>query len=343
VSTVEARGSSCTDPRLHEALTSYCFGDSDEAEFERVQEHLLACDVCWREVQALEASVRALRHDPNLVPLSVTPEVIGLFGVSGQIHAPLTGHLRFVAFMSVLYGLLFAESIVTEVAYAFDRYGLLGLRLVPLVFLVVAVVLASAFTLDGRLTRAGRRDGFSMSALALALGMGLGLGTLVFWLPGEAVVRATFQTRTVASGYLKNAIYYFLPLGLLLVLPTFHSVVALQHELVAGRHARVLALLSGDRDAVPPHGMLFVRPRTFAGLLGLGAAWAVLSSHYLLDHLLPGPYAGLYSMLLEVQLGIFFTLGVGSLIWYSRCLTELKRECLAVKAISGARATPMSG
>ena len=335
MSTIEARGSSCADPRLHEALTSYCFGDSDEAEFERVQEHLLACDVCWREVQALEASVRALKHDPNMVPPNVTPEVIGLFGLSGQIHAPLAGHHRFVAFMAVLYGLLFADSLLTEVAYAFDRYGLLGLRLAPLVFLVVAVVLASAFTLDWRLTGAGRRDGLGKSALTLALGIGLGLAILVFWLPGEAVVRATFQTRTVVSAYLKNAIYYFLPLGLLLVLPTFHTVVALQRELVAGRHARVLALLSGDRDAVPPPGMLFVRPRTFAGLVGIGAAWAVLSSHYLLDHVLPGPYAGLYSMLLEGQLGIFFTLGVGSLVWYARCLTDLKRECLAVRAIGG--------
>jgi hypothetical protein len=336
VSTVEARGPSCADPRLHEALTSYCFGDSDEAEFERVQEHLLACEVCWREVQALEASVRALKHDPNLVPQRVTPEVIGLFGLSGQLHAPLAGHLRFVAFASVLYGLLFADSLLTEVAYAFDRYGLLGLKLAPLVFLVVAAVLASAFTLDGRFTRAGRRDGFGMSALTLVAGIGLGLGALVFWLPGEPLVRATFQTRTVASAYLKNAINYFLPLGVLLVLPTFHAVVALQRELVAGRHARVLALLSGDRDAVPPRGMLFVRPGTFAGLLGIGAAWAVLSSHYLLDHVLPGPYAGLYSMLLEVQLGILFTLGVGSLVWYARCLTELKRECLAVRAIGSA-------
>jgi hypothetical protein len=335
MSTVEARGSSCADPRLHEALTSYCFGDSDEAEFERVQEHLLACDLCWHEVQALEASVRALKHDPNLVPPSVTPEVVGLFGLSGQLETPLAGHLRFVALISVLYGLLFGESIVTEVAYAFDRYGWLGLKLTPLVFLVVALLLASAFTLDWHLTRTGRRDGFGMSALTLALGIGLGLATLVFWLPGEAVVRATFQTRTVASAYLRNVIYYFLPLGLLLVLPTFHAVVALQRELVAGRHARVLALLSGDRDTVPPRGMLFVRPRTFAGLLGLGAAWAVLSSHYLLDHVLPGPYAGLYSMLLEIQLGIFFTFGVGSLVWYARCLTELKRECLAVRAISG--------
>lgn len=71
-------------------------------------------------------------------------------------------------------------------------------------------------------------------------------------------------------------------------------------------------------------------------LLGAWAVWAALSGNYIFDRVLPGRFAGLYMLLFEIQMGLFFAIGLTGLCWYWWSLNELKRECFAAQAASDA-------
>ncbi len=71
----------------------------------------------------------------------------------------------------------------------------------------------------------------------LSTGLAVLTATLVFVLPDERTILASFQTRTAAAGYLKDVIVIFLPL-LVFVAPTFNVVLRLQRELAEGEIQR---------------------------------------------------------------------------------------------------------
>src|SRR5258708_7478981 len=107
----------CSEPSQTAFVESYCFDEVTEQERQRFEAHLLRCDHCWREVQRLQEHVGVLRSDPQLAETVMTPEVLGVLGMSGALDRPMAGHGRYVLLASTLYALLFAVPVLAEVAY----------------------------------------------------------------------------------------------------------------------------------------------------------------------------------------------------------------------------------
>lgn len=321
----------CATPSIYDALTAYSFDDLTGEDRERVAAHLIECDHCWHEVQRLEACVAALRRDPQLKPLVPSPEVFAVLGLSGRLEQPFGGHRAFVWPIAALYGLLYVAALWTELSYSFDRYGRLVWLLSPVAGFGAAAAILSALALDAR-TSSQRAAGLGRPILCAITVLGLVTVLLSFLLPSIPTIDAAFQTRSAAAGYQKNVIYYFLPL-LLFLLPTFHTVLALQRELRAGRHRAVLDLLSGSGDAVAPRGVWFVPMWLLLAVLLLAAGIGYQGTSYLLDHLTPGPYANLFSIALYIRVALWYVIALTCLGWYQRSLNELKREALAVNRL----------
>jgi hypothetical protein len=52
----------------------------------------------------------------------------------------------------------------------------------------------------------------------------------------------------------------------------------------------------------------------------------------LFDHLKPNPYKNLFMQLVLGRVLLYFATGLFCVLWYSRALDEIKRECLASAA-----------
>jgi hypothetical protein len=275
-----------------------------------------------------------LRFDPALAPLEPTAELFSLLGMSGRLERAFGGHLRFVSLVAVLYGLLHAASVWTELSYEFDRFASLTWALSIVVAASVTTTVALALYRDASLTHRQKTSGLRWS-LAIAFG-GLGVTTAVAWwvLPDSPTVQATFQTRSAAGGFLKNELLYFIAL-LLFVLPTFHAVVRLQGELRAGRVKPVLDLLSGEPEGLAPSDVWFVPFWLLVGVLLMAVAIGYHGINNMLDHLLPGPYANLFTAALHVRVALWYVVALTCMAWYQRSLNELKREAIAASRLLG--------
>ena len=107
----------------------------------------------------------------------------------------------------------------------------------------------------------------------------------------------------------------------------------MQRELLAGRDGLVRSILGGRGLGLPPRGTIF--PRLWL-LLVLSVAILITSlflHHNLVSHLATSTYSNLFANLLNLRLILYYTLAGGCLVWYSRALTELRRECLAVERL----------
>jgi len=334
VSSLQPHSHGCSQPQLSELLTDYCFGAASESDREAVQQHLLECDICWTAVRRLYSAVEALRLDPELPALPITAETIGVMSTSGELDLPFAGHPVFVVAMSFAYASLYAASVWTELSFAFDRFGSLTMVLSGAVLLGCAVAVAATLGVLANMTRVGRS-----AALPFAIAFHVGtivliLALLAVWLPPEPTIRATFTTRSAFGGYLKNVVFYFLPLGLVYVLWPFHTVVALQRELLEGRWANTLKLLSSVQPTVMPRGVWFVQPQVLGWLLLPAIAIGVAGTQYMLDSLMPGPYANLYTISLYMRVGLWFVAALLGLFWYTSNINELKREAVALERLS---------
>jgi len=323
-------GAECSNPALGKEMTGYCFGDATEQERRRFEAHLLECDACWNEVRKLDASVGRLRSDRSLIRSLLTPEVVGVFGVSGRMSRLLGGHLWFALGAGLLYALLYAISFVAEIAYEFDAYGKSAVLLAAAVVVPwMAVTTVTALAADWFLTLRGRKSGlaasFSICAVAVAALL------IVAWqfLPGRPVTLARIQTYPAQAAYLKNVVYYF-PLCAVFLLAPFHAVLALQRDLTNQRHRQVSGLLNREATAVPPRGTVFVRIWQLAAVLG-GAVFASLYlTTNLMDNLKPAPHMSLFVNLIQLRTLCYFGMATACLVWYSRLLSEIKRECIVV-------------
>src|SRR5437660_570882 len=124
----------CAEPCLHAQLTTYCFGDIAESERASIEVHLLDCDISWNEVSRLTAAVEAMRADRDLVRSISIEEVCSMLGISAKLDWPLGGHLFHAGLCSCLYALTYSFGLISEIAYAFDRFGRTATWLSPVVF-----------------------------------------------------------------------------------------------------------------------------------------------------------------------------------------------------------------
>ena len=320
----------CERPELATTITPYCFGDISEQERSTFEAHLLECDSCWREVERLSNGVQALRSDSNLKQTLVTPELFGAFGISGGMDRPFGGHLPYVIAVAVLYGLLWMIGIWTELGYAYDRFGALAWVLsVPVMIWVSATVILS-LRADTSETRAQSSAGLARSGLFMLGCLAILTIALMILLPSDRTILASIQTRSASGGYLKNAVFLFLPL-LVFVLPPFHTVVALQRELRAGRGEQVMRIVTRASDAIVPRGVWYLSPRLLAAVLFVLGAFKIVGMNYMLDALAPGTHANLFTVTSYTSTVLWFTIALLSLAWYSSCLNELKREAIAIQ------------
>lgn len=319
----------CIDWRLGDALTSYCFGGLSDDERQAVEKHLIDCEACWTEFQRLDASVRTLRFNQMLHPALPVTEVVSMLGLSSRLNRPFGGHRRYVLWIAGLYGLEWMLSVWTELGYSYDRFGSLAWVLSgpTLLWMTAALVLA---LFDGTKSTVARETNGLMRSLTIMLSMmAVIIMCMMFVLPAEQTIAASFQTRTASGGYFKNAIVHFLPL-LVFVIPTFHAVLRLQTELRSGRHRMVLGLLTREPSSVRPRRMIYLSPQLLSGVLLVLGVIKILGMNYMLDALTPGPYANLFSIASYVSTAAWFAIALISLAWYSTSLNELKREAKAL-------------
>ncbi|HEY0172357.1 MAG TPA: hypothetical protein VGB98_15150, partial [Pyrinomonadaceae bacterium] len=180
----------------------------------------------------------------------------------------------------------------------------------------------------------GTGGGLTLSVLTFALAGLLLYGVLGWFLPNVPITRARFQTYPAHGAYLKS-IYYFLPLAAVFLILPYHFVIATRREVRAGGGRLALALLAGRRLAIAPAGAVYVRGLWLGLTLAAAAVAAVMGTAHLVENLVPGKHMGLFTQLVQWRLAIYFSLGLACLVWYSRSLEEIKRECLGTVATGG--------
>jgi membrane protein CcdC involved in cytochrome C biogenesis len=242
------------------------------------------------------------------------------------------GHSLHVFAASALYALLYGIGLLLEIAYSFDSYGPTALRLLPLVLLWVGATTTGALLLGSKAVSRGRGYGIAFSTSIIAASAVLLFLGLCLFLPNTPVTRARFQTYSAQAAYFK-AVMYGVPTAILFLVVPFLSIVRMQRELRADRHAFVLALLMREKWAVAPRGMFFARPRFLWVILLAALIVSIAASSHLLDNLLPGSFAGLFILLVQFRWILYLAFGVECVAWYSHALNELKRECVAVERL----------
>jgi hypothetical protein len=324
---LEFRRRACELPEVNQNLTEYCFSSATEAERRLFESHFLDCDLCWDEVRRLSAAVQTFRSDKEMVPMFLPTDVSTCLGLSAKLNSYFGGHGVHVLVAILLYALLYVCGLLSEVAYAFDEFGKTALFLCPIVFLWIAVTGGVGIWWDWRSVVLGSRRGlrgslaiFVTSALLLYIG-------LCWFLPDRPITQMTIQAYTAQAAYFKG-IRYAVPLAAVYLLVPFHFVLAIQSELRERRYRLAMGVITGERWAVTPNHAFYLGTRTLWILLVVLMLISIPMTSRLFDNLKPGLYMNLFTHLMQVRWMLYFGLAVESLMWYSRTLNELKRECM---------------
>lgn len=220
----------------------------------------------------------------------------------------ISNHLPYIMCVSGIYGLLFWIALLLEVAYQFDRYGKAVLwASIPILLWTSGTSLLGLVWTE-QLAKNGHR--YSLAAGLLSFIGGTCLAYLVgsYFLPTEAITVAdNIRTQPAYAAYFKNAFIYFLPLGVFFILIPFHNVCARSNDM--GR---------SDKPVSIP-----IPPNVLVGIFGLAIVYSLVSMFYLLDHLSPSPYHGLFTILLFLRFLIYFGLSLLCLLWYRWALGQI--------------------
>ena len=247
--------------------------------------------------------------------------------VIGGVRSLFGSHLWHLLISGILYALLYSIAIILEIAYQFERFGSTAMVIASLAFCWIWITSLCGFSVDLKLTTAGKTTGFTASLLifvgaALLLYFCLGL-----FLPGVAITEAKFQTYPAHGAFFKN-VYYFLPLAILFLIIPYHFVISAQKELKAGQKQKVRDVLIGKRMRVAPLGAIYLRLWWLGALLLAAAIGGVVGIAHLFENLLPGVHMNLFVQLEQWRTFIFFSLGLECMFWYYRRLNDLKSACL---------------
>jgi hypothetical protein len=318
----------CVDPVQAELATPYCFGEATAAQRDAFELHLLECDACWREVQRLDDAVRVLRADLSLAHALTVREMSGLFGMSASLDQPFGGHRRHALVASAMYALLYAVPVFVEIGSWWDRLGRWGAIGFPLVFLWMWITTAVALEVGVRAVRQGR-GGFWRALPIMLAGTAVVSAAVVPGLPPVPTVYATFQTYPANLAYLKS-VFYAWWVGPVFMLWPLYVVTMLQRQLAAGHYRGVLSLLTGDHRALPPRDVRY--PPVWALMVYLAALFVFnwIGTSHLFDHLTEAPYRILFMALVMIRGALWLGLPALCIWWYAGCLSEIKRECIAV-------------
>jgi hypothetical protein len=327
----------CIDPPLSELVTPFCFGDATQDQLDAFSAHLLECDYCWAEVQRLAGAIRVLRSDSEVSTSYAAHDVVEVMGVSARLKMPFGGHIWQALTAVCLYAALHPLALLAEVAYDFPHLGRAAAVASPFIFGWMAVTTLAAFAVVWRAVARRGRSGLVLAS-AILLGAALVLyGAVLPMLPAYPVVQANFQTDTAKAGFLKS-ILLSSPLAIPLLLAPFAAVLMLQRQLQDGRHSMVLALLTGEKRAVPPRGSIYVKSRNLWVLVFIVVIASIGGTIRLFEGLTPTPQMNLFMTFALVRSICYNALWVGACWWYSSgALVDIKRECVAVESVRSGR------
>jgi len=327
----------CIDPALGELVTPFCFGDATREQLDAFSAHLLECDYCWEEVQRLAAAIRVLRSDPDASTSYAVHDVVEVMGVSARLKMPFGGHLWQVLTAVCLYAALHPLALLAEIAYDFADLGHAAAVASPFMFAWMAATTLAAFAVVWHAVARRGRSGL-LQGSAILLGAALVLYVAVRpMLPPTPVVQANFQTDTAQTGFLKS-ILLSAPFAIPLLLAPFAAVLMLQRQLQDGQHAMVLALLTGEKRAVPPRRSIYIKPRNLWLLAFIVVIASIGGTIRLFEGLTPTPQMNLFMTFGLVRSVCYNALWVGACWWYaSGALVEIKRECVAVESVGSGR------
>jgi hypothetical protein len=162
----------------------------------------------------------------------------------------------------------------------------------------------------------------------------LAILTVACWilLPQVPTIDANFKTRSAAAGFLKNELFYMVPL-MVFVLPTFRAIVVIQQQLRLGRFHSVLDLLAGKANGVPPRGIWLVPHWFLVAVLLIAVTIGYFGTNNLLDNLREGPHSNLFTAALYVRVSLWYVAAVAGFLWYQKAIDELRREAVAAKRL----------
>jgi hypothetical protein len=257
----------------------------------------------------------------------------------GAKPAAFDGHHWYAVLVSAFYALLYAEAVLLETAYRFDTYGEKALVAAPMVFCWVFTTSLLALASDGWRTSQAKPGGQAFF-VAIAYGSAALVQIAVSaTLPAYSTMQKGREPWSGQTAYLKNVVLYFLPLATVYVLLPYHFILAVQREVRNNQRAAVLALLTGERKAAAPKGAVYVRAWWLAAGLFAAALLSVGLTQDLFDHLRPSLFKSLFMQLVLGRVLLYFATGLFCILWYSRALNEIKRECLAGVAPNALSAT----
>ncbi len=238
-----------------------------------------------------------------------------------------SSHYPHVWLSSTIYAALYAAALVLEVAYEFDGFSRMIWKTTPFIFAWIVCSSVFALMADQKLTLNGKRSGLAVSGAIFLTAAALSFMVLTRYLPSQQITQATIQAYPAQAAYLKD-ISYFLVIAFCFLIVPFHFIVAAERDLKSNRHRQIIGLLNGDELSTGPKGALYPRFWALALLLVVLAAFSLVMTSHLLDHLKPGPYSNLFTQLVYLRGVFYFGLGIECLIWYRRSIDEIKRQCV---------------
>ena len=236
-------------------------------------------------------------------------------------------HLGHVLISCALYATLYAVSVFLEVAYEFDRFEGMAWKIAPIVFAWMTISSVVGLAADRKLTSRNGVSGLLASTAIFFMAAAVVFMALTRFLPSFPITQSTLQSYPAQAAYLKDMSYFIVLAFCFLIVP-FHFIVSAERHIERGQSDEILRLLTGNKLSASPRGTIYPHFWALASLLVVLAAFSLVMTSRLLDHLKPGPYMNLFTQLVYLRGILYFALGIECLIWYYRAIDEIKRECL---------------
>ena len=303
----------CSGSRTSLLLEAYCFESMSARERRLPRAQLRDCGSYCSKVHRLVDAVSAFRDDKELAqPFS--PEDMGMMlGLSGELHWPLAGYVKHVAAECTLFALLYGVALVLEVAYSFDTYGAMALRLLSIMLIWPAGSTAGSMILAARQFLLGKTAVLA-TVVSLIAFFGVALfAALQRFLPEQPITQSNFQTFSAQASFFKWLVYGNLTAALLLVVP-FHLIVRMQQKLELDRHGYVIANLTSDSRAIQPRDTVCIRPWLLWSLFIGTLACSLSAGSHLLNDLLPKYFQKLFTLLIHVTRTMYLVYGAECII-----------------------------
>jgi hypothetical protein len=159
--------------------------------------------------------------------------------------------------------------------------------------------------------RAGKGGGLFVG-LGILIAAAVGAcGLAWLYLPDVPVTLTQFQAQPSVAAFLKNAIIYFLPLGVFCLLMPVYFVAA-----VDLKARKVIAALPADA--------VFIHPIFLLSCCLATIVYSLISTFYLLDNLQLGTYHALFVSLIFMRFIVSFGLWLSSILWYKTSLHKAR-------------------